>query len=85
MPHLDYCVTVRGHCSDVSRLEKLRKQAARIILDCHYMTPSKDIFSELRLLPLNEWVKYRKAQSKNVSSFEMFKTSYLNMYFSQLD
>ena len=50
-----------GDCSDVARLEKLRKQAERIILDCHYMTPSKDMFSELRWLPLNDWVKYRKA------------------------
>ena len=58
MPHLDYCVTVWGDCSDVARLEKLRKQTARIILNCHYMTPSKDIFSELRWLPLNEWVEY---------------------------
>ena len=32
MPHLDYCVTVWGDCSDVARLEKLQKQAARIIL-----------------------------------------------------
>ena len=60
-PHLDYCVTVWGNCSDVARLEKLRKQAARIFLDCPYMTPSKDMFSELRWLPLNDWVKYRKA------------------------
>ena len=148
MPHLDYCVTVWGDCSDVARLEKLQKQAARIILDCHYLTPSKDMFSQLRWLPLKDWVTYRKAtmtykaingkapdyisamiryvsdvhkrttrqtcnkdlyipskarlnvfrntlrysgahiwnnlpaKVKNVSSVEMFKTSYLNMYFS---
>ena len=148
MPHLDYCVTVWGDCSDVARLEKLQKQAARIILDCHYLTPSKDMFSQLRWLPLKDWVTYRKAtmtykaingkapdyisamfryvsdvhkrttrqtcnkdlyipskarlnvfrntlrysgahiwnnlpaKVKNVSSVKMFKTSYLNMYFS---
>ena len=52
MPHLDYCVTVWGDCSDVARLETLHKQAARIIMDCHYLTPSKDMFSKLRWLPL---------------------------------
>ena len=40
MPHLDYCVTVCGDCSDLNKLVKLQKQAARIVLDCHYLTPS---------------------------------------------
>ncbi len=44
MPHLDYCVTVWGECSDLNKLVKLQKQAARIILDCHYLTPSKDMY-----------------------------------------
>ena len=61
MPHLDHCVTVWGDCNDVARLEKLQKQIARIILDSHYLTPSKDMFSKLRWLPLKDCVKYRKA------------------------
>ena len=58
--HLDYCVTVWG-TSDDARLDKLQKQETRIILDYHYLTPSKEMFSKLRWLPLKDWVKYRKA------------------------
>ena len=36
MPHFDYCVTVWGDCSDLNKLTKLQKQAARIILDCTF-------------------------------------------------
>ena len=61
MPHLDYCVTVRGDSSDLNKLAKLQKQAARIILDCHYLTPSKDVFFKLKWLPMKDWVKYSKA------------------------
>ena len=61
MPHFDYCVTVWGDCSDLNKLTKLQKQAARIILDCHYLTPSKDMFCTLKWLPMKDWVKYRKA------------------------
>ena len=61
MPHLDYCVTVWGDCSDLNKLTRLQKQAARIILDCHYLTPSKDMFCKLKWLPMKDWVKYRKA------------------------
>ena len=61
IPHFDYCVTVWGDCSDVARLEKFQNQAARIILDSHYLTPPKDMFSKMRWLPLKDWVKYRKA------------------------
>ena len=48
--YLDYCVTVWGDCSDVARLDKLQKQASRIILDSLYLTPSKDMVSRLRWL-----------------------------------
>ena len=61
MPHFDYCVTVWGDCSDLNKLAKLQKQAARIILDCHYLTPSKDMFCTLKWLPMKDWVKYMKA------------------------
>ena len=50
-----------GGTSDDARLDKLQKRAARIILDSHYLTPSKEMFSKLSWLPLNDWVKYRKA------------------------
>ena len=57
MPHLDYCVTVWGDSSDVNKLAKLQKQAARIILDCHYLTSSKDMFCKLKWLPMKDRVK----------------------------
>ena len=61
MPHLDFCVTVWGNCSDMTKLLKLQKQAARIILDCNIMTPSNEMFNKLKWLPIQEWVRYRKA------------------------
>ena len=61
MLHFDYCVTVWGDCSELNKLVKLQKQAARIILDCHCLTPSKDMFCKLKWLPMKDWVKYRKA------------------------
>ena len=61
MPHLDYCVTVWGDCSNISKLLKLQKQAAQIILDCHYQTPSNEMFNKLKWLPIKEWVNYKKA------------------------
>ena len=59
--HIDYCVTVWGDCSDLNKLAKLQKQAARIILDCHYLAPSKGMLCKLKWLPIKYWVKYRKA------------------------
>ena len=46
---------------NVSNAGIAQKQAARIILDCHYLTPSKDMFCTLKWLPMKDWVKYRKA------------------------
>ena len=61
MPHLDYCITVWGDWSDLNKLVKQQKQASRKIFDCHYLTPSKDMFCKLKWLPMNDWVKYRRA------------------------
>ena len=60
-PSLDYCCTVwRGRyiCHD-----KCLKRAARIILQCAFLTPSADniMFSKLNWLSFSERVKYRKA------------------------
>jgi hypothetical protein len=59
-PHFDFCITVWGSSCDISRLAKLQKQAARIILDCHYTTPSSQMFSRLKWMPIKDWVKYRQ-------------------------
>ena len=42
-------------------LNKCLKRAARIILQCAFLTPSADMFSKLNWLTFSERVKYRKA------------------------
>ena len=44
-----------------SILNKCLKRAARIILQCAFLTPSADMFSKLNWLSYSERVKYRKA------------------------
>ena len=41
-------------------LNKCLKRAARIILQCAFLTPSADMFSKLNWLSFSERVKYRK-------------------------
>jgi len=62
-PHMDYCVTVWGTSSDLSRLLKLQKQAARLILNCDFTVPSADMFKRLKWLPIHDWLKFRKART----------------------
>jgi hypothetical protein len=61
LPHMDFCITLWGSCSDIARLLKLQKQAARIILNCDVATPSVEMFHKLKWLPIVDWVQYRKA------------------------
>ena len=60
LPILDYGCLIWGPCSTLTtnRLIKLQKRAARIILKVDLMTLSKQMFSELKWLPLPERVKY---------------------------
>ena len=60
LPILDYGCLIWGRCStsNTNRLIKLQKRAARIILKVDLMTPSKQMFSELKWLPFPERVKY---------------------------
>ena len=60
LPHIDYCITVWGSSSDITRLTKLQKQAARIILDSDISVSSKDLFNKLRWMPIPDWIKFRK-------------------------
>ena len=60
-PHMDYCCTVWGSSSHTTRLLKLQKQAARIILNCDWTVSSKDMFRTLKWLPIHDWIKFRKA------------------------
>ena len=42
-------------------LTKLRKKAARLILDADPLSPSKEMFKKLNWLPFKELVKYKQA------------------------
>lgn len=62
-PHLDYCNTVWGKTSkgNLDTLNRIQKQAARLILDKDYTTPSEHLFRELSLLNFADSVKYQEA------------------------
>ena len=62
-PSLDYCCTVwRGrYIYHDTILNKCVNRAARIILQCAFLTTSADMFSKLSWLSFSERVKYRKA------------------------
>jgi hypothetical protein len=59
---MQYCITVWGSSTDIEKIYKLQKRAARIILDVtDIRTPSKEMFQKLDWLPLRQMIDYRKA------------------------
>ena len=62
-PYLDYGCTVWGgrYIYHDNILNKCLKRAARVILQCAFLTPSADIFSILNWLSFSVRVKYRKS------------------------
>ena len=44
----------------MGKLLKTQKQAARIILDVPFHTPSKDMFEVLRWMPIDRYFKFRR-------------------------
>ena len=71
MPIFDYSCLIWGRCrvSNINRLLKLHKRAARIILNGDIMTPSEQMFSKLKWLP-----SFPKRLS-NQTCIMMYKTS----------
>ena len=63
LPHLDYCCTVWGNCSQhlLQEMMKFQKRAARVILDKDYDTPSTELFRLLGWMKFDERVKFKKA------------------------
>jgi hypothetical protein len=63
LPIFDYGITVWGHTSDynIDRLTRLQKRAARIILKAHYLTPSTQMFKELKWQPIRDRIKFHSA------------------------
>ena len=63
LPFIDYGSNTWGATSNtnIERLNKLRKRAARIILNADYITPSADMFKSLGWMSVNNRLKYNKA------------------------
>ena len=89
LPHLDYCSTIWGNCSDhlKNELIKIQKRAARIILDRPVDSPSADLFKQLKWMTFPERVDYKKAicifkslQSDNIKcpSYILNKFQFVN-------
>ena len=62
-PHLDYCCSIWGNCSQTAilALTHLQKQTARLILNATPLTPSKEMFSKLNWQSFDQMVQQRKA------------------------
>ena len=80
---MDYCSILWDNSRCVHILSLAQKRAARIILDNNdYQYPSKEMFSQLKWMPIRDRFNYRKAimvfKSRNkltpVYMTEMFKT-----------
>ena len=54
---LDNCATLWGVESDVNKLYKLHKSAARLILNKHPQSNSFAIFQELEIIPFPQRIK----------------------------
>ena len=63
LPYIDYGSVTLGSASvtNIERISKLQKRAARIILRANYDTPSVDMFSQLGWLSIPDRLKYNKA------------------------
>ena len=63
LPYIDYGSVTWGSASvtNIERISKLQKRAARIILRADYDTPSADMFSQLGWLSIPDRLKYNKA------------------------
>ena len=63
LPYIDYGSVTWGSASatNIERISKLQKRAARIILRADYDTPSVDMFSQLGWLSIPDRLKYNKA------------------------
>ena len=57
-----YCSSAWGNCSSylLSRLLRLQKRAARLLLDADFTKPSVSLFSKLKWLPIFDLTKLRK-------------------------
>ena len=79
LPHLQYCNIVWGNCglTSASRLQIIQNRSARIICGVTWDTPSHEVLSTLKWLPLN----IRQIYNCNILSYKIINNtapSYLN-------
>ena len=62
-PHLNYCSSLWGQTTqeNLNKINKIQKQAARLILGKGYLTPSSEMFKELGWLTFSENIQYQQA------------------------
>ena len=60
LPIFDYACLIWGRCtlSNINRLIRLQKRAARIVLNVNFSTPSQIMFNELKWLTFPKRVQY---------------------------
>ena len=63
LPLIDYCCLVWGSCrkEDLSRILKLQKRAARLILDTDPFAPSAPLFKQLTWMTVEQRIIYHKS------------------------
>ena len=61
-PPIEYCSSVWGICSkeNQTKMIKIQKKAARLILEAPSLTPSKHMFQQLESLPFDEIVTFKQ-------------------------
>ena len=62
LPHFDYCSSVwsNRYQEQTSKLKKVQKRAARIILNKSYETPSKELFDSLKWMPIEKRFEFQR-------------------------
>ena len=63
LPHIDYCCTIWGSCSQnlLDKMLKFQKRAARVILDKPFDAPSEELFQQLSWMKFHARIDYKKA------------------------
>ena len=60
-PHINYCLPVWCTSPNIDKIFKLQKRAARIILDENMSTQTRELFSKLNWITIEDLTKYRRA------------------------
>ena len=78
-PLIEYCSSAWGICSkeNQTKIIKIQKKTARLILEAPPLTPSKQMFQQLKLLPFNEVVKFKQVMV-NSNAPQYIQTMFTN-------